>query len=305
MQYRDAFAGGLLDAAMGNSDVMLVESDIPSPARHTFRELYPKRFINTGIAEANAVGICAGLASDGYVPYWYTYGFLIGRTYNQIKQSIAVDKMNVKIYGYNCGVSGIGGSSHNCVEDIGILRTIPNMTIIAPADAYETYQTVRAVYEHDGPTYVRFPRGEDSPLPRHMPFEIGKGTVVKSGSDLTIIANGPMVSECLEAVYELPFNVEVINMSTVKPLDYGLILESAEKTGLVITAEEHYVVGGLGEAVSSFLSSAYPCPVYHIGVEDVFTQSGKGDLKDKYCLTSKYVKWLCEHVMEDEEQHES
>lgn len=297
MQYREAFSYGMKTIAY-HDNVVLVESDIPSPARVFFKKYHPERFINTGVAEANAVGICAGLASEGYVPFWYTYGFLVGRVYNQIKQSIALDRRNVKIFGYNCGVSGIGGSSHNCVEDIGIMRTIPNMTIIVPAAIRQTYQSVLASYEYKGSVYIRFPRGESpSGYYPKSNFTIGKGEIVKDGSDLTIIANGPMVKESLDAVAGLPFEVEVINMSTVKPLDYELILKSAKKTGVVITAEEHYLNGGMGEAVAGYLSDICPCPVYRMGVGDLFTQSGKGDLKEHYCLTSKDIRKLCERVM--------
>lgn len=298
IELRQAFANGIIELAKYDRSVMLVESDVPSPARKWFKKNAPNQFVNTGVAEANAVGICGGLASEGYTPFWYTYGFLIGRVYNQIKQSIAKDNRNVKIYGYSCGVSGIGGSSHNCVEDIGLMRTIPNMTIVVPADEYEMAKSVKASYLHNGPVYVRFPR-DSVPIVTEPndPFIIGTGKIMREGSDLTIICNGPMVKESLDALIELPFNVEVINMSTVKPLDYELILKSAKKTGLIVTAEEHYINGGMGEAVASYLSSVYPCPIFHVGVQDVFTQSGKGDLKDKYFLTSKYIKWLCEQVI--------
>jgi len=272
---------------------MLVESDIASPARGWFKKEATDQFVNTGVAEANAVTIAAGLASEGYIPFWYTYGFLIERAYNQIKQSVATDQRNVKIFAYNCGVSGVGGSSHNEVFDLALMRVLPNFVVMAPADDIEMEKMVIVSYRHNGPVYVRFPRGKTASLfDKEYCFKIGNGVIMREGKDITVIACGSMVKDALIVADCLisELDVEVISMSTIKPLDRELVIRSAKKTGAVLTVEEHSIIGGLGEAVSSVLSQNYSVPMKIMGVNDVMTQSGKGDLRSYYGLS-------CEGIM--------
>lgn len=289
-EYRQAFADALTRLAGEQKNVVLVESDVASPAREWFLREVPEQFVDTGVAEANAVTIASGLGSEGYIAYWYTYGFLVGRVYNQVKQSVAEDKRNVKIFAYNCGVSGVGGSSHNCVEDLAFMRVLPNFTVMAPADDVELEKMVYASFLHEGPTYVRFPRGRaETIFNNDYDFKIGKGVKMKDGKDLTLIACGSMVNDALMVSRESELDVEVISMSTIKPLDGEIIIHSAKKTGAVVTVEEHSIIGGLGEAVLSVLSQNNPVPMRIIGVRDVLTQSGKGDLRPKYGLTPKNI----------------
>lgn len=295
MQYRQAFANAMKALATIDPRTVLVESDIASPARQMFHDANFK-FINTGITEANAVGICAGLASEGYLPYWYTYGFLIGRAYDQIRQSVAQNHANVRMIGYNCGVSGVGGASHNCVDDIGLMRLIPGISIVVPADAVQTYNSLLNTRNHNGPIYFRFPRGEEYNVTTNIEFKLGTANVLRTGKETTILCNGPMVSKALEA--SVITHSEVINVSTVKPLDSATILKSAKKTGRVVVAEEHSVIGGLGDSVVSLLSPYCNIATVKIGVEDVFTQSGKGDLMAKYGLTSEAIVKACKSLME-------
>ena len=301
MQYRQAFANAMMDLATVDPRTVLVESDIASPARQIFKDMTPCRFINTGITEANAVGICAGLASEGYLPYWYTYGFLIGRAYDQIRQSITQNHANVRMIGYNCGVNGVGGASHNCVDDIGLMRLIPGMSIVVPADAHQTHESLLSTRTHDGPIYFRFPRGESFDVcASYLPFKLGRADIINGGDNVTIVCNGPMVLKALEATRLMPHkdDAEVIDVSTVKPLDSDTILKSAKKTGRVVVAEEHSVIGGLGDTVVSLLSRYCDIATVKIGVEDIFTQSGKGDLMAKYGLTSEAIVKACESLME-------
>lgn len=288
-EYRQAFADALIGLAKVEKNVMLVESDVASPAREWFLRNAPDQIVNTGVAEANALTIAAGLASEGNIVYWYGFGFLAGRTYNQIRQSIAEDKRSVNIFAYNCGVSGVGGASHNFVEDLAIMRALPNFTVMAPADDVELEKMVYASFLHKGPSYVRFPRGRAKTIfDADYDFKIGEGVKITEGKDVTLIACGSMVREAIAAASNVKseLDVEVISISTIKPLDEKIIVDSARKTGAVVTVEEHSIIGGLGEAVSAVLSENRPVPMRIIGVKDVFTQSGRGDLKEKYSLTS-------------------
>jgi transketolase len=285
MELRQAFSNGLVDLAKLHKEVMLVESDVECPARKWFETERPKQYVNTGIAEQNAASICGGLSSQGFVPYWYLFGFLVGRAYDQIRQSIAVDKRNVKIFGYNCCVSGLGGRSHNCVDDIGLMRLIPDMTIVAPADEYELYKAVMTSYNRKGSVYVRFGRGS-VPIVTNQDddFRIGKGRVMQEGNFLTVVAYGSMVDVALKATEGL--DVKVINMSTIKPLDKK-VLEEECVTRDVVVLEEAYLNGGLGECICREMPELN---VSCIGVKDVWMQSGKGDLRSHYGLDVEGVR---------------
>jgi transketolase len=285
MELRQAFSNGLIDLAKGHEQVMLVESDIECSARKWFKQNASKQFVNTGVAEQNAVGVCGGLSSQGFVPYWYTYGFLIGRAYDQILQSVAVDKRNVKIFGYNCCVSGLGGRSHNCVNDIALMRLIPDMAVVAPADEFELYKAVMTAYTRKGSVYVRFGRGSVPTVTKpDDEFRIGKARIMRSGdSKLILVACGSMVDIAMQVAKE--FNATVVNMSTIKPLDVKTLSGVIGYQSSIVTLEEGYVNGGLGDAVSQEFSIDL-----RIGVEDVFMQSGKGDLRSKYRLDVESVR---------------
>jgi transketolase len=285
MELRQAFSNGLIDLAKGHEQVMLVESDIECSARKWFKQNASKQFVNTGVAEQNAVGVCGGLSSQGFVPYWYTYGFLIGRAYDQILQSVAVDKRNVKIFGYNCCVSGLGGRSHNCVNDIGLMRLIPDMAVVAPADEFELYKAVMTAYTRKGSVYVRFGRGSVPAVTKpDDEFRIGKARIMRDGKPkLILVACGSMVDVAMQVAKE--FNAIVVNMSTIKPLDVKALSGVIGYDSIIVTLEEGYVNGGLGDAVSQEFSIDL-----RIGVEDVFMQSGKGDLRSKYRLDVESVR---------------
>jgi transketolase len=285
MELRQAFSNGLIDLAKGHEKVMLVESDVECPARKWFEQNSSKQYVNTGIAEQNAASICGGLSSQGFVPYWYIFGFLVGRAYDQIRQSIAVDKRNVKIFGYNCCVSGLGGRSHNCVDDVGLMRLLPNMAVVAPADEYELYKAVMTSYTRKGSVYVRFGRGSVPAVTKpDDDFRIGKARIMRGGdSNMLLIACGSMVDVAMQVADE--FNATVVNMSTIKPLDVKTLDEVIGYSSTIVTLEESYINGGLGDAVSQeFFIDA------RIGVKDVWMQSGKGDLRSHYGLDVNSVR---------------
>lgn len=299
---RQAYGQALVDIASRNEDVVIVDSDILSPPRAWFQANSPKRLFETGVAEANPIVLAAGLAAEGQIPFWFNMGFLITRAYSQIRQSIAEDRRNVKIVCYGCGVSGIAGISHNIVEDIAIMRVLPNFVVVAPADPVEVKKTTEAITQYRGPVYVRMPR--EPPLPivfeDDYPFELGKAFLMREGKDAMIVACGSMVAESLIAADQLAqegLNVGVLNVSTIKPLDEEAIVKAARSAGVVVTAEEHSLIGGLGEAVSSVLSEKYPVPIAHIGVDDRFCESGQWDLKDHYGLKSSNVANVTKRII--------
>ena len=245
-----------------------------------FSQTYPDKFLNIGIAEQNMIGIAAGLATTGKIPFVSSFAmFAAGRAFEQVRNSIGYPHLNVKIGATHGGISvGEDGASHQCCEDFALMRSIPGMTIICPADDVEARAAVKAAYEFEGPVYLRFGR---SGVPvfhdEKFKFEIGKGEVLQDGNDIAIIATGIMVGEAVKAGEELRsqgINARVINLSTIKPLDEELILKAAEECGRIVTCEEHSIIGGLGEAVSSLLSEKLPTPVRRIGVNDEFGHSG-------------------------------
>ena len=281
MATRDGYGKGLVALGAEHDDVVVLDADLAGSTKTgMFAKAYPDRHFNCGIAEGNMMSVAAGLAATGLVPFASSFAmFASGRAFEQIRNSIGYPALNVKIGATHGGMSvGEDGASHQCCEDFALMRSIPGMVVISPADAVEAEAAVKAAYAHNGPVYLRFGRLA-VPVFHEEGFEftIGKGEVMRDGTDVAIIANGLMVYEAIQAGEALAaegINAMVINMSTVKPLDEALTLEAAKKCGKIITCEEHSVVGGLGEAVCSFLSENYPTPVRRIGVNDQFGQSG-------------------------------
>ncbi len=281
MATRDGYGKGLVALGAEHEDIVVLDADLAGSTKTgMFAKAYPDRHFNCGIAEGNMMAVAAGLAAAGMTPFASSFAmFASGRAYEQIRNSIGYPALNVKIGASHGGMSvGEDGASHQCCEDFALLRSIPGMTIICPADGVEAEAATKAAYAHQGPVYLRFGRLA-VPVFHEEGFEfvIGKGEIMKDGSDVAIIANGLMVYEAIQAgekLEEMGIHPMIINMSTVKPLDEALVLEAAKKCGKIITCEEHSVVGGLGEAVCSFLSENYPTPVRRIGVNDQFGQSG-------------------------------
>ena len=294
---RDSYGNALKELGAEHDNLVVLDADLAGATKTgTFLKAYPDRHFDCGIAEANMVCVAAGLSTTGLVPFASTFAmFAAGRAFEQIRNSIGYPHLNVKIGATHGGISvGEDGASHQCCEDFGLMRTIPGMVVMSPADDVEAKAMVRAAYEHVGPVYMRFGRaavpvvhGDD------FKFEIGKGEVLKDGTDVAIIANGLMVYEALVAAEELAkdgINAMVINMATIKPLDEELVLEAAKKCGKIITAEEHSVIGGLGEAVASLLSEKLPTPVKRIGVNDEFGHSGPaGALLKQFGLSAENI----------------
>ena len=279
-------------------NIVVLDADLQCCTRtDKFAALYPRRARNVGIAEANMVGMAAGLATCGKTVFVNSFAmFTAGRAFEQVRNSIGYPHLNVKIGATHAGITvGEDGASHQCNEDIALMRTIPGMVVMCPADDIEAKAAVRAAALHEGPVYIRFGRAA-CPVINDKPdyqFEIGKGTVVREGSDLTIVATGICVGNALEAADMLAaegISAEVINICTIKPLDEELIVASAKKTGKVVTAEEHSVIGGLGSAVCDALCKAHPVPVMKIGMQDKFGESGSAAaLVEKYKLDGKGI----------------
>lgn len=277
---RDAY-GNALKALGQRDDILVLDADLAKATKTgVFKKEYPDRFIDCGIAESNMMGVAAGLATTGYTVFASSFAmFTAGRAYEQVRNSIAYPNLNVKIGATHAGISvGEDGASHQCCEDIALMRVVPNMTIINPADDIEAYQAVFAAAAHDGPVYMRFGR---LAVPRvnaeDYKFELGKGVTLRDGKDVTIVATGLMVSEALDAAEALKadgIDARVINIHTIKPIDKDLLIKAAKETGAIVTAEEHSVIGGLGGAVCEVLSEACPVPVLRLGVEDTFGRSG-------------------------------
>lgn len=294
---RDGFGEGLLLAAEADSRVWVVSADLAESNRLlAFSEKYPERFVEVGVAEQNLIGVAAGLALAGKVPFAASFAaFSPGRSWDQIRVSVCYDGANVKIYGGHAGITvGEDGATHQALEDIAILRALPGMTVIAPADAIEMRKAVLAAAKHQGPVYLR---GGREPLPmvtsEKTPFTIGKANLLRPGKHVTIVACGIMVRAALEAALLLAarkVSAEVINCHTIMPLDAATILRSARKTGHVVTAEEHQVVGGFGSAVAELLAEQHPCRVVRVGVRSTFGESGKpAELLEKYGLTAAEI----------------
>jgi transketolase len=286
---RDAYGEALAELGGENDKIVVLDADLSGSTKTgVFAKKFPTRFFNMGIAEANMVGTAAGLASVGKIPFLSTFAiFAAGRGWEQIRQSVAYPKANVKVVATHGGVTvGEDGGSHQSVEDIAIMRAIPNMTVIIPADGEETKGAIRAVAAYKGPVYVRLGRNKvPNVFPAGHKFEIGKGVVVVPGTDLTFITTGLMTAQAVIAAEKLKaegISARVLHIGTVKPLDKELVLQAAEETGAIVTAEEHSVVGGLGGAVAEYLGEACPTLMKRVGVYDRFGTSGKSDELLKY-----------------------
>lgn len=295
---RESYGNALKELAESGADKLVVlDADLSAATKTAiFKKAFPQRHINCGIAESNMMSVAAGLSTMGFVPFASSFAmFAAGRAFEQIRNSIGYPRLNVKIGATHAGISvGEDGASHQCCEDFALMRAIPGMVVICPADDVEARQAVKAAYDYSGPVYLRFGRlavpvfhGDD------YKFEIGKGELIREGTDITIIANGLMVAEAIEAGKTLELcgiDAEIINISTIKPLDKELVTASAKKTGKVITVEEHNVIGGLGEAVCAALSEECPVQVKRIGVNDEFGHSGPAkDLLKQFGLSAENI----------------
>ena len=298
IETRASYGEALIELGKEHDNLVVLDADLAAATQTgKFKKVFPERFFDCGIAESNLMGVAAGLATTGMVPFASTFAmFAAGRAFEQVRNSIGYPHLNVKIGATHAGISvGEDGATHQCNEDIALMRTIPGMTIINPADDVEAKAAVRAAYEMDGPVYLRFgrlavPVINDTP---DYKFEIGKGITLKEGKDVAIIATGLCVNSALEAAEMLVkdgIDAKVINIHTIKPLDEELIVAAAKETGKVVTVEEHSVIGGLGGAVCEVLSEKAPVPVKRIGVNDVFGESGPAvKLIEKYGLDGKGV----------------
>ena len=290
---REAYGKALLVLGAENPNVVVLDADLSKSTKTAdFAKKYPERFFNMGIAEANLLGTAAGLAAAGKIPFASTFAiFAVGRAFEQIRNSIAYPKLNVKIAATHSGITvGEDGGSHQAIEDVAIMRAVPNMVVLVPADGEETRQVVLAAAQYKGPVYIRMGR-LDVPLlfGEEYRFEIGKANVLKKGTDVAIMANGVMVSMALEAAAELAdqgVSVSVVNVASVKPLDEETIVRIAKTTKAVVTAEEHNIIGGLGSAVAEVLGEKQPTPMVRVGLKDTFGESGRPlELLEKYGLT--------------------
>lgn len=302
---REAYGAAL--AEFGEKyDFLVMDADLSKSTKtDTFKQKFPERFINTGIAEANMMSTAAGIASCGRTVFASSFAmFAAGRAFEQVRNSIGYPGLNVKIGATHAGISvGEDGATHQCLEDLALMRTIPGMTVISPADAVEARAAVLAAIEHDGPVYLRFGRLAVPVIfdRETYKFVIGKGVMLSEGTDVTLIATGLLVPEALEAAKMLKeegISAEVINIHTIKPLDTELICASAKKTGAVVTCEEHNIIGGLGGAVAEALCENYPTPMARIGVKDIFGKSGKpAPLLKMYELTAEDIKKAAKEVI--------
>ncbi len=295
---RESYGNALVELGKKHEDLIVLDADLAGATKTaTFQKAFPERHWDCGIAEANMAGIAAGLSTSGKVPFMSTFAmFAAGRAFEQVRNSIGYPHLNVKIGATHAGISvGEDGATHQCLEDLALMREIPGMVVINPSDDIEAKAAVEAAYEHVGPVYMRFGRLAVPVINDHADykFEIGKGIVLKEGTDVSIFATGLEVSEALEAAKMLEadgINAEVINIHTIKPLDKELVVKSAQKTGKVVTVEEHWINGGLGSAVCEVLSEEAPTKVLRIGVEDKFGESGPAaELIHKYELDAEGI----------------
>ncbi len=294
---REAYGKALV--SLGEThDFVVLDADLAEATKTVyFKKAFPERFFDCGIAEGNMIGVAAGLAAAGKPVFASSFAmFAAGRAFEQIRNSVAYPHLNVKIAATHAGITvGEDGATHQCNEDIALMRTLPGMVILNPADAVEAQAAVKFALEHDGPCYLRFGRYAVPVIhdPETYTFEMGKGEVLREGTDVTLVATGLMVSMALEAAEMLAaegISARVINIATIKPLDSELLEKAARETGAVVTAEEHSIIGGLGSAVAEALSEACPVPVYRVGVMDTFGRSGKvPPLLEMYGLTAKHI----------------
>ncbi|MDR1774751.1 MAG: transketolase family protein [Clostridioides sp.] len=294
---REAYGKALVKLGEKLENVVVLDADLSKSTKtNEFKKVYPDRFFNMGIAEQNLIGASCGLAASGKIPFASTFAmFATGRAYEIVRNSVCYPKLNVKICATHAGLTvGEDGASHQCIEDISLMRVIPNMTVLVPADDIETEQMIFAVADYYGPVYVRLGRSSVPTInTEDYKFQIGKGTILKEGKDVSIIACGIMVAEALKAgeiLAEEGISARVVNMSTIKPIDKELLEDCAKNTKFIVTAEEHNVIGGLGSAVSEVLSENTPVMIKKVGVEDTFGESGKpAELLEKYGLTAMNI----------------
>lgn len=303
---RDVYGDVLIELGTENKEIVVLDADLSSSTRTSkFAKKFPDRFFNMGVSEQDMMGTAAGFAAAGKIPFASTFAvFATGRAWEQVRQAICLPRLNVKIVATHAGITvGEDGASHHSTEDIALMRVLPNMTVIVPADGYETMALVRTIAKHKGPVYVRLSRDKFPVLyPESCEFEIGKAKVHSIGEDVNIIACGLMVSVSLEAAEELKMeglSIGVINMSTIKPLDNDVILKAVKESGAIVTAEEHSIIGGLGGAVAELISENRPAILKRIGINDRFGMSGRAaELIEHYGLTKDNIKKTVYHVME-------
>ena len=290
---RVAYGEALVKLGQKNDKIVALDADLAHATMSaTFAEAFPDRFFNAGIAECNMMGMAAGFAHTGYIPFASTFAmFAAGRAYDQIRNSICYPKLNVKICATHAGITvGEDGATHQMIEDISLMRTIPNMTVICTSDDTQTRWAVNEIVKFEGPVYLRLCRLATPKIYEDEKFEIGKGVQIGDGTDATIIATGVVVSEAIEAMEELKnmgINVRVIDMHTIKPIDKDIIIKAAKDTKKLITVEDHNIIGGLGSAVCEVLAENYPTKVYRMGIKDEFGKSGKADDLLKYFQIDK------------------
>lgn len=295
---RDAYGEALVELGKEIKDMVVLDADLSGSTKSAeFKKVYPERFFNAGIAEQNLVGMSAGLAAYGKIPFASSFAiFLTGRAFEIIRNSICYPNLNVKLCATHAGLTvGEDGASHQALEDIAIMRALPNMTVFSPCDFYETKKCVRAAAKIKGPVYIRMGRSKVPVITdESTEFEVGKGIEMREGNDITVISTGIMTAKAVEASDELKkegIGARVINIHTIKPIDKDIIIKAAKETGKIITCEEHNIIGGLGSAVAEVLSENRPVPLRRIGVEDEFGESGNGnELLEKYHLTVDEIK---------------
>jgi len=304
-QTRQGYADGLIEAGKEFPELVVLDSDVAKATRTAdFQAVYPDRFFNCGVQEQNMMSVAAGLALEGFLPFASTFGvFATCRAGDQLRNSIAYPKLNVKVGATHCGIStGGDGASHQANEDIAIVRSFPNMTILVPGDYEEARQATIAAARYSGPVYLRFGRDTYPVVTSiHGPFVIGQGKWLREGPDVSIISTGIMVHEALvaaEILSEEGFSATVLHLPTVKPIDVESVVQAARRGGCVVTCEEHSIIGGLGEAVAAILSELHPCMMARVGVMDRFGESGTaGELLDKYGLRAKDIVLAAKKIM--------
>ena len=297
MATRDAYGKALVELGKKYNDFLVLDADLAAATKTgMFKKEFPDRFYDCGIAEQNMISIAAGIAATGKKVFASSFAmFAAGRAFEQVRNSVAYPNLNVKVCATHAGISvGEDGATHQCCEDLALMRTIPNMTVINPADATEAKKALFAAYDLNGPVYIRFGRlAVPIIFDDDYDFAIGKGVQLRDGADVTVIATGLLVNEALKAHEMLKaegINARIINMATIKPIDREIIIKAAKETGAIVTAEEHSVIGGLGDAVSSVVTEEYPVPVLKVGVEDTFGMSGPAqELLDKFNLNANGI----------------
>jgi len=312
METRDAYGKTLVDLGRANKDIVVLDADLSSSTRTGwFAKEFPERFFNFGVAEANMICVAAGFASCGKIPFASTFAvFATGRAYNQFRNSIAYPNLNVKVVATHGGITvGEDGPSHFCIEDVALMRVLPNTTVLVPADAVETEAAVKACAEHHGPVYMRLGRPKVPVIYEEgykwngetLTFKIGGSVTLRDGEDVAIVASGIMVYEALVAAEELAkggISASVVDLYSIKPIDKDALVKVAEKTGAIVTAEEHNIYGGVGSAVAEVLVETVPVPMVKVGVQDTFTESGPAnELLVKYGLTASNIVGAAKKVL--------